>query len=102
MPSSQRSQSPNLPFRDSRGKKPVVPLAVALGSIIRQLREDAGWTQEAFADHCGFFRTYLSRIETGKANPTLNVIEVISKAIHMQASALLVMAEEHQFKSPVK
>lgn len=38
-------------------------------------------SQVVFAERCGFYQTYLSRIETGKANPTLNAIEVISEAL---------------------
>ena len=79
----------------------MVPLALAFGRTVRRLREEAGWNQETFADHCGFFRTYLSRIETGKANPTLNVIDVICKAVNLQASELLAMSEEQQSKKPI-
>ena len=43
------------------------PLA-ALGSKIRELREKLGVSQEAFADICGFDRTYISMIERGKRN----------------------------------
>jgi len=48
---------------------------------VRQLRLEAGLTQVEFAEHCGFYQTYLSRIETGKANPTLNAMEVIANAL---------------------
>ena len=58
-----------------------VGLSVKFGACVRQLRQERGYTQEEFADRCGFFRTYLSRIETGAANPTLNAIEVIAIAL---------------------
>ncbi len=77
------------------GVKPV-SLSVAFGQTVRSLRETQGWTQEAFADHCGFFRTYLSRIETGKANPTLNAIEVISLAVNLPVSELIARVERQQ------
>ncbi|NOV25544.1 XRE family transcriptional regulator [Cupriavidus necator] len=38
------------------------------GKRIRELRQATGLSQEAFADHVGFARTYMSRIETGGAN----------------------------------
>lgn len=38
-------------------------------------------SQVVFAERCGFYQTYLSRIETGQANPSLNAIEVISNAL---------------------
>ena len=34
-----------------------------------------------FGEKCGFYQTYLSRIENGQANPTLNAIEVIANAL---------------------
>ena len=38
-------------------------------------------TQEAFADHCGFARTYMSRLETGGANPSLDAIKTLADAL---------------------
>lgn len=60
-----------------------VPLAVRFGACVRQLRLARGFSQEVFAERCGFFRTYLSRVETGRANPTLNAIEVIAVALEL-------------------
>ncbi|NRH29223.1 helix-turn-helix transcriptional regulator [Pseudomonas sp. MS19] len=45
-------------------------------------------TQEAFADHCGFTRTYMSRIETGAANPNLDAIKVLADALCVSLSDL--------------
>jgi transcriptional regulator with XRE-family HTH domain len=38
-------------------------------------------SQVVFAERCGFYQTYLSRIENGHANPSLNAIEVIANAL---------------------
>lgn len=35
-------------------------------------------SQEAFADQCGFARSYMSRIERGRANPSLDAIETLA------------------------
>jgi transcriptional regulator with XRE-family HTH domain len=48
------------------------------GSCVRALRQEQGWTQVEFSERCGFYQTYLSRIENGEANPTLNAVEVIA------------------------
>jgi len=32
---------------------------------------------------CGFFQTYLSRVERGQANPTINALEVIANGLGM-------------------
>lgn len=56
-------------------------LSNRFGQVVRALRLEAGLSQVVFAERCGFYQTYLSRIETGQANPTLNAIEVISNAL---------------------
>lgn len=38
-------------------------------------------SQVEFGEKCGFYQTYLSRIENGHANPTLNAMEVIANAL---------------------
>jgi transcriptional regulator with XRE-family HTH domain len=38
-------------------------------------------SQVEFGERCGFYQTYLSRIENGKANPSLNAIEVIANSL---------------------
>lgn len=40
-------------------------------------------SQVEFGEKCGFYQTYLSRIENGQANPTLNALEVIANALGM-------------------
>ena len=50
---------------------------------MRELRLAAGLTQVEFAERCGFYQTYLSRVETGRANPTLNALEVIANGLGM-------------------
>jgi transcriptional regulator with XRE-family HTH domain len=53
-------------------------LAQRFGRCIRQLRVEAGLSQVEFGERCGFYQTYLSRLERGQANPTLNAMEVIA------------------------
>ena len=68
-------------------------LAKRLGNVVRARRMQLGYTQEAFSEHCGFFRTYMSRIETGQANMTLSALEVIAVALNLKTSELLALAE---------
>lgn len=37
--------------------------------------------QVEFGERCGFYQTYLSRLERGHANPTLHAMEVIANAL---------------------
>lgn len=58
-------------------------LSKQLGACIRELRLQTGQSQVVFGERCGFYQTYLSRIERGQANPTINAIEVIANALGM-------------------
>ena len=64
-------------------------LAHHLGVVIRELRKEAGLSQIVFGEKCGFYQTYLSRIENGTANPTINAVEVIAKALGISIFDLL-------------
>lgn len=53
-------------------------ITVRFGQRVKTLRLQARLSQEAFADKCGLDRTYISGIERGVRNPTLEVIGVIA------------------------
>jgi transcriptional regulator with XRE-family HTH domain len=74
-------------------------LAQQFGSCVRELRLESGASQVEFGERCGFYQTYLSRIERGQANPTLNAIEVIANALGMTVFELFDRVKEHQVKS---
>ncbi len=63
------------------------------GERVRQLRIDAGWSQEFYADLAGMHRTYISGIERGVRNPTLSIVERIAKAFSISPSELLKMED---------
>ena len=50
---------------------------------MRELRTERGLSQVEFGERCGFYQTYLSRVENGHANPTLNALEVIANGLGM-------------------
>jgi transcriptional regulator with XRE-family HTH domain len=56
---------------------------------VRSLRERAGLSQEELAHVARLHTTYLSGIENGRRNPTLDVIERMASALNVEASALL-------------
>ena len=60
----------------------------AFGERVRELRMTAGMTQEDLAERCGLFRTYMSRIETGKANPTLTMIHALAGSLGVAVPVL--------------
>lgn len=58
------------------------------GQRIRALRLQAGMSQEAFADKCGLDRTYISGIERGVRNPSLEVIKIIADGLDVNLQDL--------------
>ena len=60
----------------------------SFGQRVRDLRLASGLTQEELAERCGLFRTYLSRIETGQANPTLTMIHTLAASLGVPVVAL--------------
>ncbi|QWA09712.1 helix-turn-helix transcriptional regulator [Sodalis ligni] len=64
------------------------PTRVLLGRHVKKLRLQAGLSQEAFADLCGLDRTYISGIERGVRNPTLEVLAIIAAALHIDLITL--------------
>ena len=60
-----------------------------LGRRVRALRERHGWSQERLAEAAGGLdRSYLAEIETGVANPTVDVLVRISSALDVDVSGL--------------
>lgn len=61
-----------------------------VGDNIKQLRKQHGLTQEDLAVIMGSHREYISRIELGKENITLQSLENIAQALSTKASTLLI------------
>lgn len=63
-------------------------ITVLFGQRVKALRLQAGLSQEAFSDKCGLDRTYISGIERGVRNPTLEVIGVIADGLEIELAVL--------------
>lgn len=70
------------------------------GTRIKELRAVTGLSQEAFADKCGFARSYMSRVERGGANPSIDAIEVLAVALGVQIRDLFTDAPIKLKKRP--
>lgn len=64
------------------------------GAILKQLREDAGLTQEQLAHRAEVHRTYISLLEREKKSPTLEVLFRLARALDIRPSAFLVKVED--------
>lgn len=61
---------------------------------IRQLRRERGMTQRELAQVAGCGRSFLSEIETGKANPTQAVLQLIATALDVPLAEVVVVGSE--------
>lgn len=70
-------------------------LSQQLGACVCDLREATGLSQTEFGERCGFSQTYLSRIENGRANPTLNAMEVLANACGLTVFEMFAKVREY-------
>jgi transcriptional regulator with XRE-family HTH domain len=63
-------------------------LQQAIGRRVRKLRSKRGWTQEAFAAHCGIHRAHMGEIERGERRITTGTLQKLSKGIGVSLSML--------------
>lgn len=64
-----------------------------LGQVIRKHRLAAGLSQEQLAERSGLHWTYVSQIESGKRNLSVDVLRRIARALKTPASKLMAEAE---------
>ena len=60
------------------------------GSRVRDLRQKKGLSQESLAAECGLDRTYISGIERGKRNVSLQNIHILAEALDVSIAKLFV------------
>lgn len=73
---------------------PLESHRLAFGDRLRDLRRERGWkSQEEFAHHVGMDRTYISGMERGRRNPTLDIIVRLARALEISPAALLDWAD---------
>ena len=60
-----------------------------LGKKIKELRLRAGYSQEELASKAGLHRTYMSDIERGERNVSVENIKKIADALNVDPSELL-------------
>ncbi len=73
----------------------------AFGKAVRQFRTKSGCSQETLADKAKLDRSYMSQIERGIKNATLNSIWTISSALEVRPSDLMLATEQFVGPSPL-
>lgn len=64
-----------------------------LGKAIIQLRKERNLSQETFAYESGIDRRYMSDIENGKRNISLDILERIAAKLNLPISGLFLVVE---------
>lgn len=63
-------------------------MVARFGQVVRRLRSERGFSQEAFAHRCGLHRTYVGIIERGEKAATIVTANKIAKALGMTLACL--------------
>lgn len=71
-------------------------IRVAYGKAIRSIRVSKKISQEELADLCGLHRTYISDVELGKRNVSLENIDKIAQALQVKKSEIFVEVEQYE------
>ena len=61
-------------------------ILIRYGQAVRKVRLEQGISQEELADRCGLHRTYVSDVELGKRNISLENIERIAISLNRTLS----------------
>jgi transcriptional regulator with XRE-family HTH domain len=64
-------------------------IQVRFGTLLRKLRHDKKISQETLADLADLHRTYISSVERGERNVTLETIEKLANALGISMSRLM-------------
>lgn len=62
---------------------------IQYGRIIRSLRKEVGYSQEALAELSGLHRTYVGAVERGERNVSLLNIVALARALDVPVSRTL-------------
>lgn len=79
-----------------RTVRPMTTLRIGFGRAVARLRKEQGFSQETFALKCKIARTYMTGIESGKHNVSLDLMERIAKGLKMDSGQLLTEAERER------
>lgn len=58
------------------------------GKNVKKIREDKSWSQEYLSEVSGLHRTYISGIERGVRNPTIEIAFKISQSLNVPITEL--------------
>ena len=69
-------------------------LAMAFGEILKELRKQAGISQEDLANECELDRSFISMLERGLRMPTIETLFKVSKAFEKAPFEIIKLLED--------
>ena len=76
-----------------RGDRPAIHVLMdakgIFGANVRRARKAAGFSQEHLAFQAGLARSYMSDVERGRRNPTIEIVGRIAGALGISATLLV-------------
>lgn len=68
-------------------------IEITFGKVLRQLRKNAGLTQEQLGFEAGLERNYISMLELGQRHPSLATIFKLSAPLNVTPSYIVALME---------
>ena len=72
------------------------------GEIIQKLRKERALTQKELAEHLGFSESYISYIEKGERNISINDLQKIAELFSVSLDYLLIKPKVTHFRATPK
>ena len=73
-----------------------VSAARTIGAAVRRLRRERGWSMDHLAERARLSYQFLSQVETGKANFSVDVLQRIAEGLEMPIPELVAKAFDGQ------
>ena len=73
-----------------------------LGSAIKKIRKENGFTQSFLAEKCGITQAYLSQIESNTKEPNISTIKKIAENLDIPLPILFFLSIENEDITPEK
>lgn len=79
----------------------MISLRVGLGRAVARLRRERGYSQEAFALSCQVHRTYMTGIERGRHNVSLDILDRLAIGLGIDTGQLMAEAEKERHRHSI-
>lgn len=81
-------------------QNPQLNIQQRFGKAVRRRRRELDLSQEVLAEQAGLHRTYISEIERGEVNPSLEIVDRLAKALNISISRLFADYAIEQTNTP--